>query len=140
MSGLLKDDLTVALDDVDRTASRIVTIYDDLSAIAIDLELSRRLREGAEQRRRALVAFNHARRTAGQTPEVGDPERAHLQFLWLALKSAVSGKSSAQALQVSLAELDAELQRVIDAARNLHPEPPLPSALNALAAQVEPAQ
>jgi hypothetical protein len=137
MTGFLKDDLTVALDDVDRTASRIVTIYQDLTAIAADPDMSRRLRERGEDHRLALVAFNDARTGAGQTPEVGDPERAHLQALWLALKSAVSTEPSEQQLQQSLTDLDDELRRAVEAARRHHPGPGILDALERLTAALD---
>ncbi len=109
MSGLLKDDLTVALDEVDRIASRIATIYDDLATLAPEPELARRLRERGDARRRALVAFNEARRSAGQTPEVGDPERAHLHSLWLRLEAAVTGSRRDEHLEHALDALDERL-------------------------------
>lgn len=137
MSGFLKDDLTVALDEVDRIASRIITIYDDLSAIASDPGVSRRLSERGEAHRRALVAFNRARRDAGQVPEVGDPERAHLQSLWLALKSAVAGEHSEERLQTALAELDDQLHTAIRAVRELEPEAGVLQALEQLTAAVQ---
>lgn len=136
MTGLFKDDLTVALDEVDRTASRIITIYDDLAAIATDPVVGRRLRERGERHRAALVAFNHARTSAGQTPEVADPERAHLQSLWLALKSAVAGDHSEDSLQQSLADLDDELHEAIRSARAQGASPDVEHALDALAEAV----
>jgi len=129
MNGFLKDDLTVALDEVDRTASRIVTIYEDLSDLASEPEVAARLRQAGERYRRALVAFNHARRAAGQIPEVADPERAHLQSLWMALRSAVSGEASREHLEHALDELDEELRRAVAAARKLDPDPALRDAL-----------
>ena len=132
MNGFLKDDLTVALDEVDRYASRIVTIYDDLSAIAVEPEVAVSLRARGERHREALTAFNYARRAAGQTPEVGDPERAHLQSLWLVLKSAVSGGDSRQRLADSLRALDDELRHAVRTARNLDPEPAVRDALDRL--------
>lgn len=138
MSGFIKDDLTVALDEVDRIASRIITIFDDLSAIASAPSVAERLRERAEAHRRALVRFNLARRSAGHTPEVADPERAHLQSLWLALKSAVAGEHSEDSLQESLAELDAQLRETVDAAVGLHPEPDILAALQDLRAESQP--
>ena len=136
MTGWLKDDLTVALDEVDRSASRIVTIHDDLAAIATDPGVARRLRERGERHRQALVAFNHARRSAGQTPEVGDPERAHLQSLWLALKAAVAGEHSEERLQQSLADLDEELHAAIRAARQHPLGDSVRRALDGLAAEL----
>lgn len=129
MSGFLKDDLTVALDEVDRTASRIVTIYDDLAAIAVDPEVAVQLRDRGQRHRSALVEFNHARRAAGQIPEVADPERAHLQSLWMALQSAVSGEQSRERLEVSLSQLDDELRAAARTAIDLGPEPEVRAAL-----------
>ena len=137
MNGFLKDDLTVALDEVDRTASRIVTIYEDLSGIAPEPLVADQLRDAGERHRRALVAFNHARRAAGQIPEVADPERAHLQSLWLALRSAVSGEASRVRLDQALDELDEELRRAVAAARALGPEPALRDALDRLAQDLQ---
>lgn len=137
MNGFLKDDLTVALDEVDRIASRIVTIYEDLSVIASDPGVSRRLSERGEAHRRALVGFNRARSAAGQIPEVGDPERAHLQSLWLALKSAVAGEHSEERLQSALAELDDQLCAAIQTARAFEPPAAVGNALEDLTAQLQ---
>jgi hypothetical protein len=136
MTGFLKDDLTVALDEVDRCASRIVTIYEDLSAITADPELAVSLRAEGERHREALTAFNHARRDSGQTPEVADPERAHIQSLWLVLKSAVSGEDFRQRLDESLGALDEELRHAIRAAGALEPEPAVRDALERLAREL----
>jgi len=137
MSGWLKDDLTVALDEVDRTASRIVTIQEDLGALAVEPDVAARLRERAERHRRALTDFNHARRAAGQIPEVADPERAHLQSLWVALTAAVSGEDSAGRLEQSLSELDDELRAAIRAAREQRPEGAMLEALDRLADELD---
>lgn len=135
MTALFKDDLTVALDEVDRTASRIVTICEDLAAIAVEPDVAVVLRERGERHRTALVAFNQARLAAGQTPEVADPERAHLQSLWMALKSAVSGEASRESLEESLATLDAELRAAVEHARSLGPEPRMREALDRLTSE-----
>lgn len=132
MAGLLKDDLTVALDDVDRTASRIVTVCGDLAAITLDPEAALRLREHAERLRAALADYNRLRQRAGQVPEVGDPERAHLQSLWLALKQAVSGEDAAEQLETVLGELDGALREAVRTAEALGPEKPIDDALQRL--------
>lgn len=132
MTRFLKDHLTVALDEVDRTASRIVTIYQDLAAVAASTEVADRLERRAAGHRRALRDFNRARTADGQTPEVGDPERAHLHSLWLALKSAVAGDHSEARLTESLARLDAELRRVVAEARSAGPPPAVAEALDRL--------
>lgn len=137
MSGFFKDDLTVALDEVDRTASRLVTICDDLAAIAVDPDVARRLRELGERHRAALVDFNHARRAAGHTPEVGDPERAHLQSLWMALKSAVSGEAAPDSLLESLNQLDDALRTAVQTALELKPEPLVRDALQRLMREID---
>ncbi|HEX7038462.1 MAG TPA: hypothetical protein VF210_22045 [Pseudomonadales bacterium] len=134
MTGLFKDDLTVALDEVDRTASRIVTVCSDLAAITPDPEAARRLTAHGERLRQALVEYNRLRRRAGQVPEVGDPERAHLQSLWLALKQAVSGEDAVEQLDAVLRELDGALQQAVAAARAQGPEPELTRALERLEA------
>lgn len=133
MSGLFKDDLTVALDEVDRTASRILTIYHDLAGLTDHVDRAERLQREGERLRQALTRFNDARRAAGQVPEVADPERAHLQSLWLALKSAVSGGSEQQ-LDESLKALRDELAGAVAAARALRPPPGVDAALRRLGA------
>lgn len=134
MTGLFKDDLTVALDEVDRTASRIVTVCNDLAAITPDPEAAQRLAEHGERLRQALAEYNRLRRRAGQVPEVGDPERAHLQSLWLALKQAVSGEHAVEQLDAVLRELGDALEQAVAAARAQEPEPALVEALERLQA------
>ncbi|MFU8815382.1 MAG: hypothetical protein ACNA7W_08545 [Pseudomonadales bacterium] len=121
MPGFLKDDLTVALDEVDRIASRIITIYRDLAAVA-DEPAAAPLLEEAQCREAALRRYNEARQAHGQIPEVDDPERGHLQALWLKLKSLLASPNPAAALAHSLDELDQELRRAIASARALQPD------------------
>jgi small-conductance mechanosensitive channel len=132
MSQYLKDDLTVALDDVDRIASRIVTIHRDLAAVAGDQATAATLLDRAEQRERALHAFNAARRAHAQLPETEEPERAHLEALWLKLKAAVAWGRSAHALERSLAELDQRLCQAVAEACALEPPTDVERALQAL--------
>lgn len=132
MDGILKDDLTVALDEVDRTASRIVTIYQDLAGLADDPALADRFEQEAARRRQALTAFNRERRAAGQTPEVADPERAHLASLWFTLKAAVAGERAREQMERSLAELDERLAEAVRGALALSPPAAIAAALAAL--------
>ena len=132
MPRFLKDDLTVALDDVDRVATRIITIYRDLGAIAQDREAAARLMEEADRREAALERFNQARRAHDQIPEVGDPELAHFQALWLKLKSTLAATDALDALEASLAELDQALWQAIEDARALGPAPDIEAALTPL--------
>lgn len=134
MAGFLKDDLTVALDEVDRVASRIITIYRDLAAIARE-QAAAALRAEADRREADLAAYNQARQSHGQTPEVDDPERSHLQALWLKLRSLLAAAGPDRALADSLAELDQALRDSIAAAQALQPDADLRDALERLVPQ-----
>ncbi len=132
MTGYFKDDLTVALDDVDRTAGRIITIYRDIGALARDPETEQRLQQQADRLAAALEHFNAVRRAHHQTPEVEEPERAHLQALWLALKSALSQEPGEDALEASLRELHGHLAEVVARARALRPGADIEAAMEGL--------
>jgi hypothetical protein len=138
MSNFLKDDLTVALDEVDRVASRIVTIYRDLSAVAGDADAAKRLRAEAERREAALASYNQARMAHGQIPEVDDPELAHLQALWVKLRSLLTKATPEGSLALSLAELDHALRRTVAAARDLQPDDDIAAAMDQLVAERQP--
>lgn len=135
MNPFLKDDLTVALDEVDRIASRIITIYRDLAAIAREPEAAGRLLDAAERRTQGLLRYNAARQAHGQIPEVDDPERSHLQALWLKLKSLMTTADPASSLENSLAELDDQLRQAIEAARALQPDADVLQAMDQLLPQ-----
>ncbi len=132
MTGYLKDDLTVALDDVDRTAGRIITIYRDVGALARDPATAQRLQQRADRLTAGLERFNSARRAHHQTPEVEEPERAHLQALWLALKSALSEEPGDAALEASLQELHGHLAETVARVRALGPGADIEAALQEL--------
>jgi hypothetical protein len=134
MPGILKDDLTVALDDVDRLTSRTVTVCEDLAGLAADPDISTWLRARAATLGEALDAFNAARRNRQQIPEVDDPERSHLQALWLGLKAAVTGAASRAELQEHLTPLEEQLGIAIGEARRLNRDEDIDLALAALQA------
>jgi len=132
--GFLKDDLTVALDEVDRVASRIVTIYRDLAAITHDPRAARDLAAEADRRAAALAAFNRTRQAHGQIPEVDDPELSHLQAIWLKLRSLLAAAAAEDALAHSLKQLDEALRDAVTAARSRQPDADLRDALDLLLA------
>jgi mannitol-1-phosphate/altronate dehydrogenase len=132
VSGFLKDDLTVALDDVDRVASRIITIYRDLAAISRDTRSAAALAAEADRRAVALAAYNRARQAHGQIPEVDDPERSHLQALWLKLRSMLAASAAEHALAESLADLDVALRDAVASAQARQPDADLREALELL--------
>lgn len=134
MPGILKDDLTVALDDVDRVTSRTVTVCEDLAGLASAPDISEWLRDRAATLGEALEAFNAARRNIQQIPEVEDPERSHLQALWLGLKAAVTGAVSRDELQQHLTPLEEQLTSAIGEARRLNRDEDIDAALVALQA------
>jgi hypothetical protein len=135
MGGFLKDDLTVALDDVDRVAARIITIYRDLGAVAGDERSASRLLAEADRRETILSRYNQARQAHGQIPEVDDPERSHLQALWMKLKSLLTQPDPQESLAASLAELDRVLRQTVAAALALHPEDDIRKALEDFVAE-----
>lgn len=132
MSGFLKSDLMVALDDVDRIGRRIVTIYRDLSTLTADPDLAHKLERSADGLERAIERFDEARRRSGQIPEQEDPDRGHVQALWYALKSAVSSEGAESTLEPSLDEFDELFNDAIERARSLAPPPALVAALEEL--------
>jgi hypothetical protein len=132
MTGFLKDDLTVALDEVDRVASRTITVYHDLSSIAGDRPAAPGFLAEARRREAALARFNQARRAHGQIPETEDPERGHLHAVWLKLKALVATEDPEESVERSLAELDDTLREVVAAARALHPDSDICQAMEQL--------
>jgi hypothetical protein len=132
MPGFLKDDLTVALDEVDRVASRTITIYHDLIATAGDTPAAARLLAEARRREAALAGFNQARRVHGQIPEAEDPERGHLQAIWLKLRALVAAADPEESLEHSLAELDETLRQTVAAAAVLRPDTDIRQAMEQL--------
>lgn len=134
MSGILKDDLTVALDEVDRVAARIITICRDLSAVAGDDRSASRLLAEAGEREAALARYNEARMAHGQIPEVDDPELSHLQAIWLKLRSVLAKPTPEEFLAAALKELDQVLQQTVAAAQALHPADDIASAMEHLIA------
>jgi hypothetical protein len=132
LTGYLKDDLTVALDDVDRVAGRIITIYRDLAAITQRPGAAQALAAEADRRATTLATYNLARQAHGQIPEVDDPERGHLQALWLKLRSLLASSPAEDALAESLNHLDEALRDAVAAARSLNPHADLQDALERL--------
>jgi mannitol-1-phosphate/altronate dehydrogenase len=132
MPGFLKDDLTVALDEIDRLASRTITMYRDLGTATGHAPAADRLRAEAERREAALARYNAARRTHGQIPETEDPERGHLQALWLKLKSLVASADQGDALEQLLAEQDDALRQAVAAAQALQPHADIRQAMEQL--------
>jgi hypothetical protein len=135
MPGFLKDDLTVALDDVDRTASRIITIYHDLAATAGDEQVADRLRREAQRREAAFARYIEARRSHGHVTEVDDPERSHLQALWLKLRAMFGAPGADQGLTAVLDELDETLRRTVATAADLQPPEDIRDALEQIAGE-----
>lgn len=136
MNGYLKDDLTVALDDVDRVLYRAATIHLRLGHLAPDEALAASLTARGEALERALTRFNEAREAEGQVPELEDPERAQIEALWLKLKSWVAQEGAEASFRESLARLDETVLETIDRARELGPGPVVAAALDALRAEV----
>jgi mannitol-1-phosphate/altronate dehydrogenase len=132
LPGFLKDDRTVALDEVDRVASRIITIYRDLAAITQDQRSAQTLVAEADRRAAALADFNRERQAHGQIPEVDDPELSHIQAMWLKLRSLLATSAADEVLAQSLADLDDALRDAVNTARALQPDGNLRDALEHL--------
>lgn len=133
MAGFFKDDLTVALDDVDRLASRMATVYYDLRALATQPETAALLEQRSQRLEAALGAFNEARRKHGQAPEVEEPERGHLEALWFKLKSVLA-ENSAQALKEAMEAWNRQLEDAVAQARRLNSDADIDAALEQLTA------
>lgn len=136
MAQFLKDDLTVALDDVDRILFRSVTLHEQLGHLAAEPDLGERLLARSRRLDEALNRYNRIRESAGQIPELEDPERAQLEALWFKLKSLVAQAGAEASLDESISRLDDTVLHAVDAALALHPEPGLQDALRAIEAEV----
>lgn len=132
MSGFIKDDLTVALDEVDRAGKRLLTIYRDLAGVASEPALADDLASHAERLQSDLARYDEARRRHQQIPEQEDPELGHLQALWLTVKSALAAGEGEQALRESLQPLCDHLADAIEQASALGLPGDVRDALDAL--------
>src|SRR5690606_4227920 len=98
---LWKDDATVRLDDVTRAADEAAALYEDLLE-----RVEPPLREAVARQIRTHAALTARiaaeRRSVGDLPPAGDPERAHLTAAGAALQAAVAPREPEAAYAESL--------------------------------------
>ena len=113
---ILNDKKTILLDDVSRAANRCLLVYRDLSELHPDSASNLHLGEHADRLEKALDSFNTARQNAGRTVLPPNDEQAHIQALWLKIKSALGGSDASALIADHLEELRQELETAIEAA------------------------
>jgi alkylated DNA nucleotide flippase Atl1 len=128
--GLFKDDVTIALDEVDRLGARAVTVYHDLARLAAEPDTARWLDQAAARLTSALNRYHRTRVAHQQIPESGDPERAHVQALWLRLKAGARSGGGPEAMRELLEPLTNELTEAIRQARAVAPAADLADAIH----------
>lgn len=100
---LLKDDVTMHLDDLSRAAAEASGLYADLLERIEDSKLHRLVSNHVAAQTELMERIADLRRERGELPQAGDPERSHLEAAGAYLRAIVlPGETTAHYIETML--------------------------------------
>jgi hypothetical protein len=122
---LLKDERTLRLDDLDIAVSEADVLYRDLDDHIDDPALHALILRHADAQADTMAHFDELRRSLGDLPQAGDPERSHLGAAGAYLRAMVLPGDTTTHYIESLLEATSKVNLHVERALDLELDPAL---------------